>query len=904
MSAKLYALGRWCYRNGLRVLLIWLLIGGLLGAMAAVFHGRFNDSFEIPGSSSAQAMERLNMTFPEATAVTATAVIVAPDGTDINDLQSQVEDAIVEFEDVSTVDGDEDVTSPWFEYVSGQVSENNRAALVAINLNVEEMPNDAQREELNEAGQRVEDQLPEGTTVIMGGQAFDIEMPTVSVTEIAGVILSFVVLIVVLGSVTAATIPIVTALLGVGLSMAIMMMGTAITTIMSATPILAVMLGLALGIDYALFIFSRHRDQLREGMDAEESMARSIGTAGTAVVFAGLTNAIALTGMAVAGIPFLTVMGIFGSIAALFATLIAITLLPAFGGMMGERMRPKKKKAERAEEAEQADAEEAQPKRERFKLFPWWVGVTTRHPIMTIVSVVVVLGALTLPAANMNLSLPNAGHQPADRQARIAYDTIAEHFGPGYNGPLVITAGIIGSDDPLGLVEDMSDDIEAVPGIDRVIMAVPNENADTALIQIIPTTDTDDPATVETVERLRALVETWQDKYGVDADVTGMTAVQIDVTQRLGAAIWPFGILVVGLSLILLAAVFRSVWVPVKTAVGFVLSVGAAFGITTLVFNEGWFKEVINLDRTTPLISFLPIIMLAILFGLAMDYEVFIVSRIREAYVHGRSALQAIREGFVASGPVVTAAAFIMFAVFAFFVPTGMLAIKNIAFALAVGVAIDAFLIRMTFVPAVLALLGDKAWWMPRWLDKALPVFDMEGAVLTKELELAEWPGTDALIHAEEVVVEGILGPTSLDVRPGEVVGITGALGARTGAALALSGRLGVASGRARVAGQLLPESAGAIRRRTIYLDLARSSDPVAAIRRNHPADGGVIFLDGVDALGTDAERAAVADLAGQARQASTFALVLCASSPSVLDFIHLDGALAVTQPTLEGSNA
>lgn len=726
----------------------------------------------------------------------------------------------------------------------------------------------------------------------MGGAAFEIELPQLSVTEVFGVVLSFIVLWVMLGSVLAAIVPIVTALLGVGLAMAIMLGATGIMEINSVTPILAVMLGLAVGIDYALFIFARHRDQLRAGMEAEDSMGRSIGTAGTAVVFAGITNAIALSGLAVARIPFMTIMGIFASVAVAFAVMIALTLLPAFAGMLGQRMRPKPRKTK---EPRGGDADDGGAP--RGGLFRWWVGVTTSRPIATIVAVVVALGTLSIPAVNLTLSLPNAGQGEADRSSRIAYDLTAEHFGPGYNGPLVITAGIIGSDDPLGLIDSLVEEVEAIDGVEQVVMAVPNQNADTALIQLVPTTASDDPATIDTVERLREVTESWEDSHGIRADVTGFTAVQLDVTQRLGEAIVPFGLLVVGLSLVLLAAVFRSVWVPIKTAVGFLLSVGASFGLSQLVFNEGWFKELVNLEQPVAIISFLPILLIGILFGLAMDYEIFIVSRIREEYMHGKPAMQSIRDGFTASGPVVTAAALVMFAVFAFFVPAGMMAIKTIAFALAVGVVIDAFLIRMTLVPAVLALLGDHAWWIPKWLDRILPEFDMEGEQLTKQLALADWPGGDEILHAEDVTVEGILEPVSMQVRPGEVAGIVGSVGARAGAALALSGRLGIESGRGRVCGALLPDADSTIRRRTYYVDLAVAPDPVATLDGLRPRPRTVVFVDGIDGMGTPDGRRALQRIAELARERRDFAVVCCAASDAALTVVTPDDTVHVTEP-------
>ncbi|GAB3811004.1 MMPL family transporter [Tessaracoccus terricola] len=910
MSAQLYALGRWCFRNRLKVIGIWLALLVVLGGTAVALGPKFNSTFEIPGSSSQEALEKLSMTFPQGAALTATAIVVAPEGTDVAELQPQIEEGVTELAELEVV---ENATSPWDEFVSGQVADDGSAAIIQLQLDVDGTPSDDQLATITDAGERIEAQMPAGTQVAMGGEAFNIDVPALTIVEAIGLGVAFVVLFVLLGSLVAAGLPLITAVVGVGVAMGIMLIFSQVADLNSVTPLLAVMLGLAVGIDYALFILSRHRDQLRDGMEVEESAARAVGTAGSAVVFAGVTVFIALLGLGVAGIPFLTVMGVFAALTIVFSVLIALTMLPAFIGLVGERMRPKPKKPKKAVAAEGealrgslplAPQGNSEAPKKKGGLFAWWVGVTTKHPVVTTVAIVVSLGALTIPAAGMQMSLPNAGQNEPGTPSRVAYDLIAEHFGPGFNGPLVVTADIIASEDPIALIDELKEDILALDGVASVPLATPNPNVDTALIQVIPTTASDDAATALVVEDLKELGEQWRDELDVNTAVTGFTAVQLDVTAKLSAALLPFAILVVGLSMVLLAAVFRSVWVPVKATVGYVLSVGAAFGASTLVFNEGWFKELINLERGMPLISFLPILVMGILFGLAMDYEVFLVSRMREEYVHGKSALESIRAGFVASGPVVMAAALIMFAVFAFFVPEGMGPIKQIAFALAVGVMVDAFLVRMTLVPAVLALLGDRAWWLPKWLDKLLPSFDVEGEVLTKKLELADWPGDGSLLHADQLAVEGVVNPVSLKAVGGNVIGIAGPLGARTGLALALSGRLAVTSGRARVVGELLPESAGLVRSRATYVDLAVEHSPAAALERIEPAAGSVVFIDSADVVASEAERQALQRLVDAARSTREFALVVCAGSEAHLAEINPDGIVTVTEAELVGSNA
>jgi len=874
MSAQLYALGRWCFRHAKLVLAAWLVVVLAIGGAALAFRGSFADVFKIPGSPSQVALDKLGMTFPQGAMTQATAIFVAPEGGRVDDFRDVIEETITELQDLDFVNS---VTSPWNERITGMVSDDGRAAIVTILVDVKGNPTDDQRAQLTAVADRMAQQLPQGATVDMGGQAFNTELPRLSIVEIAGLGVALVVLTLVLGSLVAAGLPLLTAVTGVAITMAIMMLITRLATINSTTPMLAVMLGLAVGIDYALFILSRHRNQLRDGTPAEESTARAVGTAGSAVVFAGLTVFIALLGLSISGIPFLTVMGVFAALAIVLAVVIALTMLPALMGLLGDRLRPRPRTARRPRKG---------------GMFAWWGRVATSHPIVVIVVVVASLGVLTVPGLGLRTALPNSGQHTAGTPSRVTYDLISQHFGVGRNGPLVLTADVISSKDPLKLVADLKEEVLAIDGVAAVPLATPNQNAEVAMLQVIPTTGPDDPATASLVQALRDRHDQWLERYGVETAVTGTTALQIDVNARLAGALLPFGALVVGLSLVLLAAVFRSVWVPVKATLGFLLSVGGAFGATALVFNEGHLKEFVNLERGMPVISFLPILLMGILFGLAMDYEVFLVSRIREEYVHGKSPVDAIRDGMVASGPVVVAAAVIMFAVFAFFVPEGIGSIKQIAFALAVGVAIDAFCVRMTLVPAVMALLGERAWWLPRWLDKALPTFDVEGEVLTEKLKLDQWPGTGHVLYAEDIAVEELVPDTSLALEAGNVIGVAGPVSSRTGLALALTGRLGVTSGRARVAGELLPGAASAVHRRTRYSDL--SQDP-AALTSLRPAAGSVAFVDSVESVDAGDER--LAALIERFRSDGSAALVLCASSESIFESLPLDGVFVVDQP-------
>lgn len=373
-------------------------------------------------------------------------------------------------------------------------------------------------------------------------------------------------------------------------------------------------------------------------------------------------------------------MGIAAAVAVAIAVLVAVTLTPAMLGFVKGRVAGRPKRVRPAKK----------DRSPRPGFASRWVGLVARHPVITTVTVVLTLGIMAIPAASLALALPNAGMLPEENEARQSYDLVAEEFGPGYNGPIILTGTIVTSTDPVGLMNDLADDVETLPGVEMVALASPNQTADTGIVQLIPTTAPDDPATADLVRELRDQHDRWLDEFGIDIQVTGFTAVAIDISDQLGAALLPFGIFVVGLSLILLTIVFRSIAVPIKAALGYLLSVAAAFGVVAAVFEWGWLADALHVTRTGPIISFMPIVLMGVLFGLAMDYEVFLVSRMREDYVHARkagaskaearaTAIGAVRSGFTSSARVVTAAALIMFAVFAAFVPEGDASLKPIA---------------------------------------------------------------------------------------------------------------------------------------------------------------------------------------------------------------------------------
>jgi RND superfamily putative drug exporter len=810
VSTSLYSLGRWAYRHHRRVLGAWVAILVLAGAAALGLGSGTKNSFDIPGTESQEAINSLGRTFPELSGASAYLVVVAPDGRSVDDQRTRrlVAQAI---DGMKKVDGVTQVLSPYSDRTQIGLSRDRTAAQVQVQLDRElTAVTAADRAQLIDTSDALRSA---GYTASFGGDVFSNTGPQLSIIEVIGVVIAFIVLYLMFRSLRAAVIPIVTALLGVLVTSALTIAATGFMTISATAPLLALMIGLAVGIDYALFIVSRYREQLAEGLDPEEAAARSVATAGSAVVFAGITVVIALLGLSIARIPFLTIMGAVAALSVVIAVAVALTVLPALLGRAGAALTPRS-----------GHAQGGFSRR--------WVTATTRFPLVAIAIVVVGLGIATLPAQDLRLALPDNGTASPGSTQRVAYDLVDEHFGPGFNGPLLVSVDIISTTDPVGVVDDIAADLRAMAGVEAIGLATPNRTADTGIVQVIPSTGATDARTTDLVQRIRDREAEWQQEHGVAVSVTGLTAGGIDVSDRLQGALLPFGLVVVGLSVLLLLIVFRSLVVPLKATLGFLLSTGAAFGAVVAVFQWGWFGSAIHLEQTGPLISFLPILLMAVLFGLSMDYEVFLMSRMKEEYVRSGDPRRAITDGFVGSSRVVTAAAVIMLAVFAAFVPEGDPNIKPIAFALAIGVFVDAFLIRMLFSPAVLWLFGRRAWTLPAWLDRRLPHVDVEGEGLHHRVQLQSWPrpGSTAAITAAGVTAAGPDGPVFNDVwfevDAGDWLVVHGPSGSgKTALLLTLAGRMAFDSGRLRVNGHLLPQEASAVRHSVALAELAGVND-------------------------------------------------------------------------------
>lgn len=739
MARLLYRLGLTAVRRRALVIVVWLLLLIGAGAAAVTLSGPTANSFSIPGAESTTALATVGEKFPQVAAKGANAqmVMVAPPGKTV--LDPAVAQAITgAVTSVGEVPGIARVTNP----LSPQqpiVSLDRRVAVATVTFS--QTQGNVTKESLDGVQRAVDGARAAGLDVKVGGNAFQGVPEVLGPGEIAGVIVAFAVLLLTYGALAAAGANLLTALIGVGIGAAGITALTGFVDLQSTTSILAVMLGLAVGIDYALFIFARFRAELRAGRPVPQAVGRATGTAGSAVVVAGLTVVIALAGLSVVGIPFLAEMGLAAAATVVIAVLVALTLVPALLSLLGTRVLRRRDRAAVAAgggvggtDTEPTPGIDDQPSEtapaaaidaERGFL-AGWSRLVTRRPVLAALGGVVILGLLAAPVFSMRTSLPDSGTADPASQQRQAYDLVAKNFGPGLNGPLlVLVQGPDGVAQAAGAVAA----VKAEPGVLAVTPPQPSADGTAALFTVIPTSGPHDEATATLVNNLRNK----DFGAGVDVSITGNTAVSIDVSNTLSGALPVYLVLVVGLALLLLLIVFRSVLVPLTATIGFLLSYGAALGVTTAVFQWGWLGDVFGVKQPAPLMSLLPIIVVGILFGLAMDYQVFLVSRIHEAHAHGDEPVAAVRHGFRRSAPVVVAAASIMAAVFGGFIGSGDVMIKSIALALTVGVLTDAFVVRMLVIPAVLSMLRGSAWWLPRWLNRVLPHVDVEGAALAND---------------------------------------------------------------------------------------------------------------------------------------------------------------------------
>ncbi len=775
MSVLLYRLGRFSYRRPWVFLIAWLLILGSVITLAMTGGVKISSAITIDGTESQAVIEELRAEFPETAGGQGTIVFTAATGERLDDgagadaIRSAMDEISANEFVVARTAEDLAATMSPPPHAEGQLAPGapsqipGQAGLQPSPAEQQAMMQQALREQgmlapgvlVSDDGtvalmqiqftEQVED-LPAGViddVVGIAAQHADeagiSALPTESLKphepplgghEALGLLVAALVLILTLGSLRAAGLPLVTAVLGVavGLGGAFALSHTVELT--SATPVLALMIGLAVGLDYALFIVNRQRHLiLREGLTAEEAAGRALGTAGSAVVFAGLIVIIALGGLTLIGISFLTTMALVAAATVLLAVLIALTLLPSLLGLVGERIL-----STRARERQQKRSYE-----QRHGFAHRFATGVVKGRWAVIVGVVALLATAAIPMAQMTLGMPNGSTANLDTTERQASDAVAAGFGEGYNAPLIsVIHAPDGDTFEAGELPSITEALGQGASTETVRpMGVSPEGA-LALFSIIPVEGADADSTKALVHELRADAGELSGVEGASIGVTGLTAVNLDISEKLESVLPLYITIIVVLSLLVLLVVFRSILIPIKATVGFLLTIGATFGIMTAIFQWGWLKDFVGFDTAGPILSFLPIMVTGILYGLAMDYEVFLVSSMSEAHVHGHRGQAAVIRGFEQASRVVVAAAAIMVSVFAGFIFSDDSMVKQFGLALAVGILIDAFLVRMTLVPALMSVLGRAAWWMPQWLDKALPNLDIEGDRLAAHLRERE----------------------------------------------------------------------------------------------------------------------------------------------------------------------
>jgi RND superfamily putative drug exporter len=724
MASFLYRLGHVAVRRRRVVLTFWLALLVVVSALAMSLGGETSDKLELPGTESQQAFDLLDQRFPEQGGSSTRVVVAAPEGTNLTDpAAAGAVDAM--FAEMAAVEGVSSAAPP---SESGAVSPNGSVAFGEVRYS--EPAGDNEAATLDGVEAAAQDARDAGLTVEFGGDVIPGQAEHGSSSEVIGLIVAVVVLLVSFGSVLAMGLPLITALIGLGVGLMGITLMSAFVDLSSTAPTLATMIGLAVGIDYALFIVTRHRQNLADGLPIAEAAARANATAGGAVVFAGATVMIALAGLSVIGMPFLTVMGLAAAGTVAVAVLVAVTLLPALLGFVGgniDKFRVPGLKNRTGNTSEGAT------------LGSRWAGKVTERPVVALVAGLAIMGVLAIPFLSMRLGLLDDGSAPPSTTNRQAYDLLAAGFGPGTNGPLTVVVDLDGVANPDAAVEQVASTLRAEPGVVNVTPSVTNPAGDTAVLTVVPSSGPSEEATESLVHRLRdSAVPSIESSTGADVYLTGTTAANIDISDKLGAALPVFMVLVIGLTILLLTIVFRSILVPIKAAVAILISIASAFGVVVAIFQWGWLKDVVGIEETLPIVSFLPMMMFAILFGLSMDYEVFILSRIREEYSRTGDARGSVLTGLSSSARVITAAALIMISVFAAFVLGDEPVIKMFGIGLSVAVLLDATVVRMVIVPAVMTLFDKAAWWLPRWLDRLLPNLDVEGEQLMLALEAEE----------------------------------------------------------------------------------------------------------------------------------------------------------------------
>jgi putative drug exporter of the RND superfamily len=777
MTGPLYAVGRFCARRHWPVIVAWVLVAVLVALAAKAAGEQTSDNLTIPGTGSTQSQNLLKDNLPDKAYGTNPVVLEAHSGTLDQGKNKQAVDSTVDsLKKAPHVIG---AVSPLSQEGKQALSKDKRIGYISVTL--DQGPSDLSKDDAEKVIDAADPARAAGLKAATGGYLGQAVSKTdTESSEAIGLAAAVVILLFAFGTATAMSLPIATAVVGLVTALSLIKLLGHVADVPTVAPTLATMIGLGVGIDYALFIVTRHKLQLRDGMDTRESVARATATAGGAVFFAGATVVIALVSLLAAGIPLVGTMGYSAAVAVVVAVLAAVTLLPALLGALDYRINSLRVKLGRTH-----------PEDHRPHGWARWAEGVARRPWRSALASVVVLGVLAAPILHLELGSQDNGELPKDTTARQAYDLIDEGFGPGTNGPLLLAEKLgspakpdqkqvdevntkqkqanqqeqqqiqqleaqgvppqqaqkqvqqksAASDQKLAAdkkqaespatdprLTKLTNAVKKAPGVKSVSPPVVDKKGTTAVFTAVPTTAPSATQTEDLVNHLRdSVVPDATKGTDVTAYVGGQTAGYIDLAARIADRLPRIILIVVGLSFLVLLMAFRSLLLPVKAAVANLLSVGAAYGIVTFVFQDGHGAKLLGLDGATPIVSYVPLMMFAILFGLSMDYEVFLLSQIEEHHEESRDTRRAVVDGLASTGRVITSAALIMVCVFSSFVISGNAIVKQFGVGLAAAIAIDATIVRCLLVPAIMALLGERCWWLPRWMGRALPHISVEG---------------------------------------------------------------------------------------------------------------------------------------------------------------------------------
>ncbi|MGW3141738.1 MMPL family transporter [Streptomyces sp. NPDC001139] len=709
------ALARWCVRHRLVAVLLWLLAFGGVSAAAAVAGSAYSNDYEAPGTESGAATKLLQRGFPGLGGDSDTVVWHVKDGTvraaDVEQTMNQTLDKIADLPGVASV------SSPYDGQGTGRISSDGHTAYATVTF--DHRAEDIKKSEAEAVVRTAEAARADGLRVELGGSAVALTEPSGGhVAEVVGVVVAAVVLFLAFGSLAASVLPIATALVGVGTAYAsIVLLGHAMT-VADFAPMLGMLIGLGVGIDYALFIVTRHRRGLKRGLSVTEAVTNAVTTTGRAVVFAGATVCIALLGMLILRLGFLNGVAIAASLTVVLTVAASVTLLPALLSLIGMRALSRRERRRLAEQGPQPELPTGLAHR--------WSALVERHPKLLGVVALAVMTVLALPTLSLHLGTSDQGNDPKSSTTRQAYDLLAEGFGPGVNGPLTVVTKVGGAEDRLAL-DNLDATVRDTKGVASVTPVTYDSAGDTAFFTIVPTSEPQSQKTSDLVDRLRTeVLPRAETGTALDLHVGGVTASYDDFAGVIVGKLPLFVGVVIGLGCLLLLLAFRSIGIPLKAAAMNVAAVAAAFGIVVAIFQWGWGSELLGLGRAGPIEPFLPVIMVSVLFGLSMDYQVFLVSRMYEEWLETGDNRRAVRVGLAETSRVINSAAVIMISVFLAFVLSGDRVIAMFGIALASAVALDAFVLRTLLVPALMHLLGGANWWLPRWLDARLPRISIE----------------------------------------------------------------------------------------------------------------------------------------------------------------------------------